>query len=380
MNLLDRHIFKHVLFTCAASVGLFAFVLIMVNAFKDLIGPLLAGQLGWDLAGELVLMLIPVVAPFALPAGILTGVLLTLGRLSSDGEITAMRAAGLGLARIARPILILGVAGAAFALYANFYAMPRSRISFEKQLADALRANPIGLIAPKTFVRTFKGFVIYLGEKQGNIVRDFWYWRLDDMGRTTQFVRVGSGHFTYDEAAHELILSPVNVQVESRSAKAPEDFSESPMLTSFEKSDPVHLPLGSLFGRNQRQQKLREMTYDELATEAARVAALPVATGGQKEHDRAVMKVLLARQEKFTLGVAVLSFAVMAVPLGIRVSRRETSANLGVAVALALGYYMLTVMVGWLDRHPEYRPDLLLWIPNVVFLALGVWLFRRIEK
>lgn len=50
------------------------------------------------------------------------------------------------------------------------------------------------------------------------------------------------------------------------------------------------------------------------------------------------------------------------------------------AVGLALGYYVLTVMVGWLDRHPEYHPDVLLWLPNVIFLSLGVWLFRRIEK
>ena len=74
------------------------------------------------------------------------------------------------------------------------------------------------------------------------------------------------------------------------------------------------------------------------------------------------------------------AFALIGVPLGIRVSRRETSANLGLAVGLALGYYVLTVMVGWLDRHPEYHPDVLLWLPNVIFLSLGVWLFRRIEK
>jgi lipopolysaccharide export system permease protein len=92
------------------------------------------------------------------------------------------------------------------------------------------------------------------------------------------------------------------------------------------------------------------------------------------------MNVQLTIQEKYTLSLSVLAFALVGVPLGISVSRRETSANLGVAVGLALGYYLLLVMVGWLDRHPEYRPDLLLWLPNAIFLALGVWLFRRIEK
>ena len=76
----------------------------------------------------------------------------------------------------------------------------------------------------------------------------------------------------------------------------------------------------------------------------------------------------------------VVSFALIGVPLGIKISRRETSANLGLALVLVLGYYLLTVMVKWLDRHPEFRPDLLLWLPNLAFLALGIWLFSRIDR
>jgi len=45
MNLLDRYIFKSVLFTCAAAVGLFTFVVALPNVVKDLLGPWLAGQL-----------------------------------------------------------------------------------------------------------------------------------------------------------------------------------------------------------------------------------------------------------------------------------------------------------------------------------------------
>jgi lipopolysaccharide export system permease protein len=93
-----------------------------------------------------------------------------------------------------------------------------------------------------------------------------------------------------------------------------------------------------------------------------------------------VMKVRLTLQDKFTTALAVLTFALVGVPLGMKVSRRETSANLGLAVALALGYYFLTVMVNWLDRHPAYRPDLLLWLPNLLFLLLAFLLFLRLER
>ncbi len=64
------------------------------------------------------------------------------------------------------------------------------------------------------------------------------------------------------------------------------------------------------------------------------------------------MKVQFTLSDKVNSALAVLSFALIGVPLGIRVSRRETSANFGVAVLLVLGYYFLTVMVR-LARPPS---------------------------
>lgn len=368
------------LFTCIGAVALFSFVLMLGNTIRDLLGFLLSGQLSIGVFLRLIWLLIPAVAIYSLPLGMLTGVLLTLGRLSADSEITAMRAAGLSLARIARPVWILGALGAALALYVNFESMPRARVAYHKELGEAVRANPLSFIVPKTFIREFPGYVVYVGEKQGAIMHDFWLWKLDADRRVTQFVRAESGRFDYDETANDLILTLTRAQVETRDTKRPETFTEAQLVGSFEKSEPVRLSLDRLFGRSSVRQKIQWMTYPELQKEQTRVAALPVKPGEEKQHARAVMKVSLTVQEKFTIAVSVLSFALIGVPLGIKVSRRETSANLGVAVLLALGYYVLTVMVGWLDRHPEYHPDVLLWLPNLIFLALGVWFFRRIEK
>ena len=371
MNLLDRHIFKSVLLTCAGAVGLFAFVLMLGNLVRDLLPYLLSGQLPVTTFLSLVWMLVPAVAIYALPMGMLTGVLLTLGRLSADSEITAMRAAGLSLTRIARPVLILGALGTALALYVNFESMPVARVKYHKDLDAAIAANPLSLIIPKTFIRNFKGYVVYVGDKQGAVLRDFWLWQLDREGRATHLWRAESGRLDYDAATNDLILTLTRAQVEERNAKDPENFTEAPRVGSFEKSEPQRLTV---------RQKLQWMTYAELRAEETRVAALPFKPEAKKDHARAVMKVRLTVQEKFNTALAVLSFALIGVPLGIKVSRRETSANLGVAVLLALGYYMLTVAVSWLDRHPEYHPDLLFWLPNAVFLILGLRLFLRIER
>ncbi len=123
------------------------------------------------------------------------------------------------------------------------------------------------------------------------------------------------------------------------------------------------------------------MPYDEPRAEQARLAAQRLPAPDQRcDRARELMKAELIVQERFNFSLAVFSFAVVGIPLGIRISRRETSANLGLALALVLSYYLLTVVVKSLDRRPELRPDLLIWLPNFAFIALGVWLFSRIDR
>ena len=385
MNLLDRHIFRSILTTAMAAVALFAFVLAAGNVIRDLLGPLLSGQLPILSFGRLVLLLIPFVVSYALPLGMLTGVLLTLGRLSSDSEVTAMRAAGLSLPRIARPALLLALLGVVLALRVNFESMPWARVQYHRELAVAIRANPLSYLRPKTFIREFPGYVVYVGSmdsgsKDGSNVRDFWLWQLDNERRVIRFVRAESGRVEYDEAANDFIVTLTNARVDEHDRKALDDFTQPLRVNTFGQVDPVRLSLSKYFGSESVHQKLQWMTYDELLAERDRVASEVVPAGGERQHARNLMKVSLTIQDKINMALAVFSFAFVGVPLGIKVSRRETSANLGVAVLLALAYYFLIVVVGWLDQHPEYRPDLLLWAPNVIFMAIGAWLLTRLDR
>lgn len=382
MTLLDRHILKSVLFTCAAAVGLFSFVFMLPNIVRELLTRYLTGQIDTDMFARLVLLTIPYAITYALPTGILTGVLLTLGRLSADSEITAMRAAGVSVFRLARPIVLLGVLGMAVALYFNFDAMPRSRTQYYREFAAAVRGNPLSFIVPRTFIREFRGIVVYVGEKQGNLLRDIWVWELDDQKRVTRLIRAESGRIEYDAETNSLIPRLLNARTEERSDDNPEDFGKSPLAPALQIAPPdlLRLDLDQYLGQTVQRSKLDWQTYVQLRARQAQLAAKKPADPAEVEaHARDTIKTSIVLHDKFNLSLAVLSFALLGVPLGIKVSRRETSANLGVAVAFVLGFYVLTVMMKWLDSRPELRPDLLLWLPNLLFLALAGWLFRRIE-
>lgn len=382
MNLLDRHIFKSVLFSCVTAVALFAFVVALANFIRDLLGPFLAGQIDVWMLVRLLLLLLPYVVVYALPAGILTGVLLTLGRLSADSEITAMRAAGIGVVRVARPIFILGLIGAALACYSNFESMPWARVQYHREFADALRTNPMSFLVPKTFIRDFKGVVVYVGERPANtrVLRDVWVWKLDNESRVKEMYHAASASVFFDEAANDLVVRLYQATVQVSTAENPEDFSKFPWGPSANNWEDIRVTLSQSLGQNIFKVKPEWLRFGQLRQRRAELAQEPVAPGKEKEAAIQRMKLELILSEKANLSLAVFAFAFIAVPLGIKVSRRETSANLGVAVALVLGYYVLLSSVKSLDVHPEYRPDLLLWAPNLLFLACGVWLLRRAER
>ncbi|HTJ77796.1 MAG TPA: LptF/LptG family permease [Rariglobus sp.] len=372
MKLLHRHIFASVLFSCLVAAGLFAFVLIVGNAFKDLIGYMLAGQLSIESFVKLTALLAPYVAVHALPMGMLTAVLLVLGRMSSQQEITAMRAAGLSLGYVARPIFMIAVLGIIAGLAINCYYMPRSRTAYRETLNEAVRQNPLSFIVPKTFIRNFPGVVVYVNRKDGEQMKDFWLWQLDDQKRVKLFARAKSGHVDYVAADNKLVLTLSNVSVETRDEKNPEDFTTPhPIGTSDQMA--IDLKLDNIFGKQQFNRKLSWLTFSQLLDERKRLETTHASA-------RERMAVSIALHEKIANAFTILAFTIIAIPLGIKISRKETTANLGLALGLALGYYFLNVIVGWLDKQPALRPDLLLWVAPVLYIALGTWLFRRVGR
>jgi lipopolysaccharide export system permease protein len=378
MNLLHRHIFANVFLTCAAAVALFGFVLMVGNAMKDLLGPVLAGQLAPDTFVRLVVLLVPFVVYYALPMGMLTGILLVLGRMSSDREITAMRAAGLSVAWLSAPILFLALLGVLAALVINFHFMPVARLAYQREFAEAVRQNPLSFIVPRTFIRDFPGVVLYVGEKEGSRLKDFWLWELDGQNRVRRFARADAGRLDYDEAGNKLVLTLEQAQAEVRDDKDPENFVRVHGSAAWEHAT-FDLPLSRLTGDRSVKRKLKWLTFPQLMAEWTRLQK-PDPEVPAEEQAKQLMRVQITIQEKCATAFSVLSFALIAIPLGIKISRKETSANLGLGLLLALGYYFATVMAGWFDNNPELRPDLIVWVPNLVFQALGFWLFYKVDR
>jgi len=43
-------------------------------------------------------------------------------------------------------------------------------------------------------------------------------------------------------------------------------------------------------------------------------------------------------------------------------------------------YFLFIIVADTLRANPKLHPELLVWLPNVLFLGLGWWLFRRLSR
>jgi lipopolysaccharide export system permease protein len=334
---------------------------------------------GWE-GLELVGLLIPGVLPYALPLGLLTGVLIAFGRMSSQQELTAMKASGRSLGRIARPALLLAGGLALLSAWLNLEIAPSANTEYRRLLLGSAKDNPASVIVPGKLNRQFPGMVIRAAERDGEILRDFWLWSVDERGRLTQTVhareaRLAPGLNSKGEGILRVELTDARLE---KRQPGDETFA-SPSSFIQAKTTSLEFAASGVFKDGENfQRKLRWLTTMELldAVEKGWQVA-PNAT--RKEKELGQMLAMTQLMSHLASAFSVFSLAFLAVPLAVRVGRSETFVNAAIALGIALSYYLLTSMAAYV-KDPDLRPDLLIWLPNVVVVVLAWTLLRRASR
>ena len=84
--------------------------------------------------------------------------------------------------------------------------------------------------------------------------------------------------------------------------------------------------------------------------------------------------------KRFSFPFACLAFAIIGVPLGVTAHRRETSIGFAVGLIVAITYFLFVIIGDTLRGNPKVHPELLVWFPNLLFIVLGAFLFRRLAR
>lgn len=343
-------------------------------------GAVASGQVSTWQGVELVGLLFPGVIPYALPMGVLTGFLIAFGRMSSQNEITAMKAGGIKLLRIARPALILAASFALLAAWLNLEIAPRANTEYKRLLVGSAQENPASIITPGELNRQFKGLVIRAGSRDDDVLKDFWLWRVDNNGKLVQSIQAKEARLERIDKPDGSIFLRVRLKEARMESRVDEKLSFAKPSSFAAATDSVmEFPADAIFkDREIVERKLRWLTTSELLDAMDKGwQVTPQSTPdeiaqGRMEARKQLMAHLASAFSIFTL-------ALLAIPLAMRVGRSETFINAAIALGICLSYYVLSSVAMWV-KSPALRPDLLVWVPNLIVLFFAIRLIKRSEQ
>lgn len=108
MNIIHRYIFSHLLRSLFLCLAVFV-LLFLIFDFFDRIDNIVAEESNFSLTLQYFLFKVPLMAALMLPVSMMVAVLFTIGIMSKNSEIVAMRASGISVRMLAFPIVVLGL-------------------------------------------------------------------------------------------------------------------------------------------------------------------------------------------------------------------------------------------------------------------------------
>ena len=377
MRILSKAILREIVTSALLGSVLFTFVLFL-HTMERLFALLVRSSAPPLEVTKLLLFSLPATVPFSLPLGVLVGILIGLSRMSADGEITAMRAAGVPSSSVVRPVLLFTVvallATAATSLWLSPLCLRR-----QSQIARRIAAAQFTAdIEARVFDEQFPNTVLYVGDvSSGKQVH--WY-----------------NLFMADTTPPE----DLQKKGKDRSSDTPRVTVAAEAIATPNPDNNTH-PAEHAGRANDRARQRRESHYDGkfrgragfAGPEACRrpgescrhrdgySSALPphIPHSGTHGSQRA-KEAAIELHQRLALPFACVLLGLVGIPLGISSRKGGKSSAFVLTVLLAFIYYLGLITLIGLAKKGSFPVPIAVWTPNFVFAIAGIILIARLER
>lgn len=353
MNTLERYLVRQ---TMAAAVISLVVLLVVVVAlfFTELLGDAAGGSVPGRMVLVLVALRVPEALVLVMPLALMTGLLLSLGAMGQNSELSVMRAVGLAPGRLFAAGARVATIWAVVMLVVTGWLSPLAERGAERVLADAARTAVIAGIQPGQFVSLADGsIVVYASgvDARTGRLRDVFISR--DTGNGTEVTTARNGSFRVDDETGERFL------------------------TLFEGGQVVQAPSGGMVRRLQFARNDIRLPSVSRRGEGAGLATvlLPDLVAASSRAAGVELQWRLAPP------LAVLLLAALAVPLAVVDPRQGRHGRIVLALVIYLGYSNAVHLCLMAMQQGRLAGAVGLWPIHglVAMVAVGLWgrLYRR---
>jgi lipopolysaccharide export system permease protein len=300
----------------------------------------------------------------------LLATLMTYSRLSSDSELTALKACGVSVYRMVLPALVICclITGLTFAF--NELIVPAANYQSAITLAKALQEDNTPFSQQNIRYEEYKKITLPNGESEQALSRLFYAKKFD--GERMQGLTI----LDFSQEGLEQIVSAKSAQWNSQQSLW--DFFDGTIyvvstdgafrnIVTFENQQ-LKLPRAPL------DLVSRKRDYDEMNIAEASSYLDLLKKGGS---DDQIRKLQVRIQQKYALPFVCIAFGLVGAALGSHLERAGRATGFAISLGIIFGYYLLTIVFGSIAQLGYISPVLGGWLPNLFgLLAAGLLLVR----
>ena len=353
------------------AVTVLSVVLVLGNIFKKLLDLLINQNAPPSLILSFIAYVLPFSLTFTIPWGFQTAVLLVFGRLSAENELTAMKATGVSIWRACIPVWVLAVLLSCVCLWINLEVAPRAQQRMKDALFQIATDNPLAMFGSDKVIDDFPGRKIYVEKSEGKKLTNLLIYQLDQLNRVKNVMYAREGNIGMETVPktlpdgtlseeRQIILTLHHGLYEQRDEDHPYDISRIRQGITVEEGS-MAISLKELY---EKQRKTKG------------VGALPIGELLESKKPEKVVEL----SKRFGNALATIALALLAVPLAVTAQRKETSVGFAISLALGLCYYLLIFLADLTRTRPAFHPELLVWMPNLLFFLIGAFRFLRLAR
>jgi LPS export ABC transporter permease LptG/LPS export ABC transporter permease LptF len=375
MGLLFRAIFREVSKSAIFAATLFTFVLFLQRVGK-LFEILVRSSAKTATVGHLFVLAVPFTFSFTLPLGVLAGVLIALSRMSGDGEIIAMRAAGVPSRKVIPPVLVFASLAMAVTAAASLWLTPYAAWKTHKILNQLVATELTSEVQPQVFDEGFPNRIVYISDViPGSVTR----WRNVFIADTTPVeeqkktdhdrgegptVTVAASAIAVPDVARNQIQLALQNGATYDVGKDPADY----YATS--------APTGAQILEATKPSDVPTKGYTEIDT----IPLYKLAYHDPKLDRDNVIQARIELHQRLALPPACFLLALIGISLGISSRKGGKSGAFVLTVALAFVYWIGLIGANGLAKQHKLPVGIAMWIPNSIFALVGLLLILRIER
>lgn len=372
MKTIEKYVFKSFLSSFILAFLVLSFVL-TIGLMVQIVSFILDG-VSVSLVGEFAAVSFPETMQWTIPLALLVSSVLVFSRLSADSEIAAMRSCGVNLLTVMKWPIIFALGCTILGAWVNNEIVPRGH-EVRRSLKSRVSVDTgLELLEPGLWIEDFPKVKVYFGAKEGNwlydlVVMDYSDARVDRMIRASKALVESQGRDIHLDL-YGVTWDPIDADHPgmARASRYQHTLKDALEESKYTKK-----------GKDLRFFELIEKisTMETLNKRAAASADADEKTAREdarkmkKNMKRARSKLKVELSKRFVFAAASICFVLVGIPLGIRSQRKESSIGMAISLAVALGYYMVVILMISLQKTYQIHPEFLIWLPVVFSLALA---------